>query len=333
MVWKSMQDDRFEDSGAAGQALRPNREGRLNWTVIEDVFPYAAAPILTSRNVVPEPLVDFLTGDGSHVYAVLDAARVFGLPERLQASGLEHICLYEAEAGLEEVAPWLVSLQTDTPFCQSLFMAGDAPGCLWSREPGIFVRTGMTLADLRRHLRRFTRVTDEAGNSRLFRFWDPRVIGRYLPLHHPDASLHVAAFMSGLEILACDIRRNRALHVVGEPAPTKRPQGHWPYLAHDMEQVRRAIFREDLALRLGRRIRAVGALEESDRKAMVLDMEKRSRRLGLLSDKSVERYCLASLMVGGPAEEDARLAGMFSSPFHELDRSRMLLDAARKLRH
>ena len=328
-----MQDDRVEESGASGQGLHPsNGAGRLNWTVIEGVFPNAATAVLKSRTNVPEPLVDFLTSDGSYVYAVLDAGRVFGLPERLETSGLEHSCLYEDDAGLEDVAPWLVSLQTDTSFCRSLFMAGDAPGCLWSREPGIFVRTTMPLARLRKHLRRFTRVMDETGRKRLFRFWDPRVIGRYMPLHHPDAELHVSAFMSGLDILACDIRRNRALHIVGEPAPIKLPQGHWPYLAHDMEQVRRAIFREDLELRLGRRIRAVGALEERDRKAMVLDMEKRSRRLGLLSDKSVERYCLASLLVGGPAEEDARLGEIFSAPFHELDRSRILLDAAKKLR-
>lgn len=324
-----MQDDRVQNTGAsAARAGADSGTRRLSWTVIEGVFPNTAAPFPKSRNNVPEPLVDFLTNGGSRVYALLDAARVFGLPEKLEASGLEHVCLYQDDAGLDDVAPWLVSLQTDSSFCRSLFMAGDAPGCLWSREAGIFVRTAMSLTSLRKHMRSFTRVRDETGRNRFFRFWDPRVIGRYVPMHHPEAHRHVSALMSGLEILACDIRRNRALHVVGEPRPAKRPSGHWPYLAHDLEQVRRAIFREDLETRLGRRIKAVAALKEPERKAMILDMEERSRRLGLLSDKSVERYCLASLIVGGPAEQDGRLGAIFSAPVHELDRSRILLDAA-----
>ena len=96
-----MQDDQVKENGASGQGLRPdNGAGRLNWTVIEDVFPNAATPILKSGNTVPEPLVDFLTSDGSYVYAVLDAGRVFGLPEKLETSGLQHSCLYEDDAGL-----------------------------------------------------------------------------------------------------------------------------------------------------------------------------------------------------------------------------------------
>ena len=134
-----MQDDRVEESGASGQGLRPNNgAGRLNWTVIEGVLPNTAAPFPKPHHNVPEPLVEFLTNGGAHVYALLDAGRVFGLPDRLEASGLEHSCLYEDDASLEDVAPWLVSLQVNSSFCRSLFLAGDAPGCLWSREAGHF---------------------------------------------------------------------------------------------------------------------------------------------------------------------------------------------------
>lgn len=327
--WDDTANQNSRSAPVMREGLPTLPEKRFRLTVIDGVMPLAASTFPLPESFVPTPLAPFMQSEDSHLYAVLDGARVFGLRESLESASLDHCCLYEQDAGLDDVAPWLVSVQLDSPFCRSLFLDGDAPIALWSREPGIFLRSRMTLSQLRSKLRKFTRVTDETGRRRLLRFWDPRVIGRYAALHHPEAFPHITGLLSGLELLACDIRRGRALHVAGVPEHVHPQAGPWPYLAHDMEQVRRSIFREDLELRLIRRVPAVGALEDKIRKNMIIDLEARSHYLGLHADKSVERYCLASLMLGGPAEDDKCLQPIFLRPCHELDKSRILLETAR----
>lgn len=112
----------------------------------------------------------------SHVYALLDAAKVFGLPEMLEASGLEHACLFQGDAAeeLRDVAPWIVKLEPDRKFTQGLFSSGAAPWQMLDYEPGIYLRSSASLQDLRAHLRKFTRMRDEAGKWYYLRFWEPR---------------------------------------------------------------------------------------------------------------------------------------------------------------
>ena len=127
-----------------------------------------------------------------HTYAVLDAARVPGLPEMLEASGLEHACLFQGDAveDLRDVAHWLVRLEEDHRFTRGLFTRGEAPWEMWDAEPGVLLRGTVSLDDLRKHLRRFTKVRDRAGRWTYFRFWEGDALAAYLATatsDHPES--------------------------------------------------------------------------------------------------------------------------------------------------
>ncbi|MEP4206957.1 DUF4123 domain-containing protein, partial [Marinobacter alexandrii] len=98
-------------------------------------------------------------------YAILDGAKVAGLPEVLAASGLEHRCLFKGDAfdELKDVAPWIVGLEDGHKFTRNLFTRSDARWHLWDNEPGIYVRSRGTLDDMWGHFRKFTKVQDEQG--------------------------------------------------------------------------------------------------------------------------------------------------------------------------
>ncbi|MBL3597810.1 DUF4123 domain-containing protein [Rhodovulum sulfidophilum] len=111
-----------------------------------------------------------------YTYAVLDAAKVHGLPEMLETSGLDHACLFQGAAAEDyrDVAPWLVRLEESHRLTRGLFTQSDAPWDMWDREPGIFLRSAASLDALRKHLRKFTKVRDEDGKWYYARFWEPR---------------------------------------------------------------------------------------------------------------------------------------------------------------
>ncbi len=115
-------------------------------------------------------------------YAILDAAKIEGLPEMLEASGLEHRCLFKGSAfdELQDVAPWLVRLEKDSAFTRNLFTRGDAPWHLWDREPGLYVRSRAAMNELWAHFRKFTKVQDEHGRWIYFRFWEPDIASVHL---------------------------------------------------------------------------------------------------------------------------------------------------------
>ncbi|MEL7182042.1 MAG: DUF4123 domain-containing protein [Pseudomonadota bacterium] len=121
-------------------------------------------------------------GPQRHVYAVLDAAKVPGLPEMMEASSSEHACLFQGqfEEEMGDFAPWLVELSHDDPLTRNVFTAGDAPWHLWNRAPGIIVGADAEMTAVRRHLRRFTRVQDRRGKWFMFRFWEADYLLAYL---------------------------------------------------------------------------------------------------------------------------------------------------------
>jgi hypothetical protein len=77
---------------------------------------------------------------------------------------------------LAEVAPYLVRLDPGTEITEWVLSKG------WGNHWGIFAITEADLQAMRQHLRRFLTVYGEKGNPMLFRFYDPRVLGNYLPL-------------------------------------------------------------------------------------------------------------------------------------------------------
>jgi hypothetical protein len=110
-------------------------------------------------------------------YAVLDGASVPELLAKLYAAKEEWACLYrgELEPDLAEVAPYLVKLRPLAPLTDWLLTEG------WGNHWGIFAITPVGLEALRRHFRHFLRVKDPDGKVLYFRFYDPRVLGVYLP--------------------------------------------------------------------------------------------------------------------------------------------------------
>jgi Domain of unknown function (DUF4123) len=111
------------------------------------------------------------------VWMVVDSARdrqIFGM---LLESHLEHVCLYSGviPAALEAVAPYLVQLEHEDRRCRRFLEQA------WGNSWGIFLKCDTTRDRLRRHLRGFLKVRDQAGNLLLFRYYDPRVLRTYLP--------------------------------------------------------------------------------------------------------------------------------------------------------
>lgn len=165
----------------------------LEFVTVRNVAPLDAQIGLSPKKAVPDVLRDAIFGqrepttaeiravDGNvadlplmQTYALLDAAKIMYLADRLGASGLEHRCLYQGDAADNhgDTAPWLVRLEDGNAFTRSLFSAAEAPESLWWSDPGIFIRSRSGLDDLRNHLRKFTRLQDEHGKWFYFRFWE-----------------------------------------------------------------------------------------------------------------------------------------------------------------
>jgi len=158
----------------------------LSVQIIDDVEPLDSQFGVSAPLTVPVVLHEMLFGhpqlnEDSAVlplltYAILDAAKVMGLVEMLETSGLEYACLFRGDAAeeLRDVAPYLVRLEESSTFTRNLFTKGDAGWQMWNKEPGMYFRSRADLNELRRHFRRFTKVQDEGGKWYYLRFWEPR---------------------------------------------------------------------------------------------------------------------------------------------------------------
>lgn len=165
----------------------------LDFVTIRDVAPLDAQIGVSPKKTVPDALRDTIFGQPEpaiaeikaaggdatdlplmQTYALLDAAKIMHLAERLKASGLEHRCLYQGDAAdnHSDAAPWLVRLEDGNAFTRSLFSAAETPENLWWSDPGLFIRSRRGLDDLRNHLRKFTRLQDEQDKWFYFRFWE-----------------------------------------------------------------------------------------------------------------------------------------------------------------
>jgi len=111
-------------------------------------------------------------------YSVIDGARDRSISPQLAASALKHASLYEGHAAEELGAfgPYLVEASTSTGIAA---LTGFAPSCLHLLSDASF-------NTVRQHLRHF--LTVKLGNGRRvhFRFYDPRVLRRFLPTCLPD---------------------------------------------------------------------------------------------------------------------------------------------------
>ena len=112
------------------------------------------------------------------VFVVLDGASVPGLLDQLYADPRpEFECLYreELEPDVAEVAPYLVALERGSAFAEWVITQG------WGNHWGIFIVAPIDLRGLRFHLRPLNIAYDPAGDPKMFRYYDPRVLRTFLP--------------------------------------------------------------------------------------------------------------------------------------------------------
>lgn len=110
------------------------------------------------------------------LFAVLDATDTPSVPIKARELGEDAaVSLYRgrAEDDLWSIAPFLVRVDEHT-----LTWITET---LWSEPWGILLLADESLEDLRLHLRRFLVVEGPNDESWYFRFYDPRVLVRYLP--------------------------------------------------------------------------------------------------------------------------------------------------------
>jgi hypothetical protein len=115
------------------------------------------------------------------VFAILDGARDDRIYGAVDGSRRPRRCLYAGDLPwqLQMTAPYLVELERDHAFTKHLLDTG------WGASWGVFLRTETGIEQLRKHLRGFLRVRDEAGRRLIFRYYDPRVLRVYLPTCRP----------------------------------------------------------------------------------------------------------------------------------------------------
>lgn len=124
-----------------------------------------------------EELEKILFVAGVRIFTILDGASVPDLPLKLYETRPPRYCLFtgELEPDMAEVAPYLVRLYPRTPFTNWLL-----DNC-WGKHWGIFAHSRKTLKEMRKHFRALVNVYDEKGNPMMFRYYDPRVIEKFLP--------------------------------------------------------------------------------------------------------------------------------------------------------
>lgn len=120
--------------------------------------------------------------DGSvpHVFMVLDCARDKRMEPLVNKSQLEHSCLYAGKLSyaLKRAAPHLVKLTQESDFTKEVLMQG------WGQSWGIFIKTTETvaMASVRNNCRKISKVLAPNGKVLVFRYHDPRVLRKFLPL-------------------------------------------------------------------------------------------------------------------------------------------------------
>jgi Domain of unknown function (DUF4123) len=107
--------------------------------------------------------------------AILDACDEPRVPIRVAALGSDAAPLYQGKAQEElwAIAPYLVRVDPD-----ALMWITES---LWTDPWGVFVISDAPLEAVRTHFRRFLLVDAPDGGQWYFRFYDPRVLAKFLP--------------------------------------------------------------------------------------------------------------------------------------------------------
>jgi hypothetical protein len=129
-----------------------------------------------------ESLKKHLFTGNTRVFCVLDGASVPDLPVKLYQTDATNYCLLPGEltADLLYAAPYRVHLEPNGAFTD--WVLGGGMGNHW----GIFVQSTASMTEMRKHFRGLITVFDEKGDPMMFRYYDPRVLRKFLPTSTPD---------------------------------------------------------------------------------------------------------------------------------------------------
>ena len=124
-----------------------------------------------------QKLKNYLFSETTRLYCILDGASVEDLPMRLYETNTPNYCLFrgELEPDVLYAAPYVAMLLPGSSFSEWVFK--ESPGNHW----GIFAHCRYSLKEMRRHCRALINVYDEKGNPMIFRYYDPRVLRKFLP--------------------------------------------------------------------------------------------------------------------------------------------------------
>jgi hypothetical protein len=124
-----------------------------------------------------EKLQQHLVKNNTRLYCVLDGASVPELPKRLYETRAPNFCLFSGDLkpDMLYVAPYVVLLSPGNRFTDLVLSQG------FGKHWGIFAHSRHSLQEMRRHFRLLVNVYDENARSLIFRFYDPRVIRKFLP--------------------------------------------------------------------------------------------------------------------------------------------------------
>ncbi|MEP6903011.1 MAG: DUF4123 domain-containing protein [Actinomycetota bacterium] len=134
------------------------------------------------NKMTKEELEKILFGEQTLVYAILDGASVPDLRMKLYKMHPPHYCLFrgELEPDMAEVAPYVIQLIANAPFTD--WVLSESFGKHW----GIFAQCRHSIKEMRRHFRAIVTVYKEDGEPMIFRFYDPRVLRKFLPTCNND---------------------------------------------------------------------------------------------------------------------------------------------------
>lgn len=110
------------------------------------------------------------------LFAILDACDAPAVPPKVESLGdARGVSLYKgtAEERYADLAPYLVAVDDD--------VLDWILTTLWSEPWGVFAQSAASLEDLRTHFRKFLIARGPNGEEWYFRFYDPRVLAKYLP--------------------------------------------------------------------------------------------------------------------------------------------------------
>lgn len=112
-----------------------------------------------------------------HTYIVLDGARLHQNLGVAKAFNSKHQSLYKGkvEEYLQDVSPYLFACSAETELARWYVNEG------WGKAWGIGICTDQNFENVYKHLRRFLMIKTENNKQLYFRFYDPRVLGVFLP--------------------------------------------------------------------------------------------------------------------------------------------------------